>query len=120
MRDDRQSGKTSQEKQNNLQIDVWNQMLAEKAAAIIEQRMIYVQRINEIAEKSHAALSSGKEKLNVKYKRICHKRRVKSLSAMSGGNCGGLNEPFAAFVKEIGCAAADGNGIAYPSAGNIS
>lgn len=70
MRDDRQSGKTSQEKQNNLQIDVWNQMLAEKAAAIIEQRMIYVQRINEIAEKSHAALSSGKEKLNVKYKTV--------------------------------------------------
>lgn len=60
------------------------------------------------------------KQLNVKYKRICHKRRVKSLSAMSGGNCGGLNEPFAAFVKEIGCAAADGNGIAYPSAGNIS
>ena len=44
-------------------------MLAEKAAATLK-RMIYVQRINEIAEKSHAALSSGKEKLNVKYKTV--------------------------------------------------
>ena len=70
MRDDRLEGKISQEKQNNLQMEVWNQMLAEKAAAIIEQRMIYVQRINEIAAQSHSALSSGKEKLNVKYKTV--------------------------------------------------
>lgn len=59
------------------------------------------------------------KQLNVKYERICHEQHVRSSFAMPCGNCRGLNEPFAAFVKEIGCMAADGNCIAYPSAGNI-
>ena len=59
------------------------------------------------------------KQLNVKCKRIYHKHRVKSPVRMSGSYCGGLNEPLAAFIKEIGCAASYGNSVAYPSAGNI-
>ncbi len=52
------------------QLDVWDLQLAECAARIISIRMIYTAKISEQAEKSHYSISSGKEKLNVRYKTI--------------------------------------------------
>jgi DNA replication and repair protein RecF len=52
------------------QLEVWDLSLAQCAARIIAQRLQYTQRITELAEKNHSTISSGKEKLNVRYKTI--------------------------------------------------
>lgn len=52
------------------QLEVWDLSLAQCAARIIAQRLHYTQRITEVAAKSHAIISSGKEKLNVRYRSI--------------------------------------------------
>ena len=52
------------------QLEVWDLSLAQCAARIIAQRLSYTQRLTQVAEKSHSTISSGKEKLNVKYKTI--------------------------------------------------
>lgn len=53
-----------------LQLEVWNQALAEQAAGLIEQRMIYIQRIAELAAGAQEKISSGNEKLYIKYRTI--------------------------------------------------
>ncbi len=52
------------------QLEVWDLSLAQCAARIIAQRISYTQRITKLAENSHSTISSGKEKLNVRYKTI--------------------------------------------------
>jgi DNA replication and repair protein RecF len=51
-----------------MQLDVWTQTLSETAARIIRQRLIFISRIEARAAEALAQISSGKEKLNVKYK----------------------------------------------------
>ncbi|MHB1484524.1 MAG: DNA replication/repair protein RecF [Saccharofermentanales bacterium] len=52
------------------QIVIWDISLAQVAARIITTRNYFVDKISEIASKYHNKISSGKEKLNVKYKTI--------------------------------------------------
>lgn len=63
-------GQNSLDESERLQLDVWNQALAEQAAKVIEQRLIYAGRISEKACEAQNKISSGKEKLYVKYKTI--------------------------------------------------
>jgi len=53
-----------------LQLEVWNQALAEQAAGLIEQRMIYTRRIAELAAEAQEKISSGREKLYIKYRTV--------------------------------------------------
>jgi DNA replication and repair protein RecF len=53
-----------------LQLDVWNQALAEQAAGLIEQRLAYSRRIAELAGQAQARISLGQEKLFVRYRTI--------------------------------------------------
>lgn len=53
-----------------LQLDVWTQTLSQAAARIIRQRFKIVQQISEHAADALFQISSGKEKLNVKYKTL--------------------------------------------------
>lgn len=53
-----------------LQLSVWDDALEKEAAAVIQKRQQYVQRINQIANDAQKNISSGKEKLNVKYKTV--------------------------------------------------
>jgi len=52
------------------QLEAWDLTMVPYAARIIHQRMIYIQRLDQMAEKHHSKISSGKEKLNVKYRTI--------------------------------------------------
>jgi DNA replication and repair protein RecF len=52
------------------QLEAWDLTMVPYAARIIYQRMNYVQRLDQLAEKNHNKISSGKEKLNVKYKTV--------------------------------------------------
>ncbi|MDD2534213.1 MAG: DNA replication/repair protein RecF [Eubacteriales bacterium] len=52
------------------QLDVWDLQLSDYAARIIATRLYYTERITELAEKSHYNISSGKEKLKVRYRSI--------------------------------------------------
>ncbi|NCC83432.1 MAG: DNA replication/repair protein RecF [Clostridia bacterium] len=52
------------------QLEAWDMTMVPYAARIIHQRMKYVQRLDHLAEKNHSNISSGKEKLNVKYRTI--------------------------------------------------
>ncbi|NCB65875.1 MAG: DNA replication/repair protein RecF [Bacilli bacterium] len=52
------------------QLEAWDMTMVPYAARIIHQRMKYVQRLDQLAEKNHSNISSGKEKLNVKYRTI--------------------------------------------------
>jgi len=73
LKDLRDSGRIRQQplnEQENLQLDVWNQSLAQQAAGLIEQRLIYTAQIAEYAAKAQNKISSGKEQLYVKYKTI--------------------------------------------------
>ena len=70
LRDKRINGKYELDEQGNLQLDVWNQALADQAAGLIEQRMIYVRRVADLAGKAQEKISSGKEKLYIKYKTV--------------------------------------------------
>lgn len=73
LKDLRESGYPRQQTLNEellLQIDVWNQSLAEQAAGLIEQRLIYADAIAELAAQAQDRISSGKEQLFVKYKTI--------------------------------------------------
>jgi DNA replication and repair protein RecF len=51
-----------------MQLDVWTQTLSETAARIIRQRLIFISRIETRAAEALDQISSGKEKLNVRYK----------------------------------------------------
>lgn len=66
------------------QLDVWDSQLADCAARLIATRLIYTEKISKQAEKAHAMISSGKEKLNVRYKTISgisHKDSIQEISA---------------------------------------
>lgn len=62
----RQDGKLND--QQMLQLEIWDQAMSKEAAAIMLQRHYFSARISKIAEKSQNEISSGKEKLKVKYK----------------------------------------------------
>ncbi|NLW10706.1 MAG: DNA replication/repair protein RecF [Clostridiaceae bacterium] len=51
-----------------VQLDIWTSSLAQTAASLIEQRVKFSDKIAEYAAESLDNISSGKEKLNVKYK----------------------------------------------------
>jgi DNA replication and repair protein RecF len=70
LRDNRINSQSALDEQSALQLDVWNQALADQAAGLIEQRLIYTRRINDLAGEAHFRISSGKEKLYVKYRTI--------------------------------------------------
>ncbi|MDW7659034.1 MAG: DNA replication and repair protein RecF [Bacillota bacterium] len=53
-----------------LQIDVWDDALAQEGAALIRQRQIYCDRIAKIAQSAQHKISSGKEELYVKYRTV--------------------------------------------------
>ena len=53
-----------------IQIEIWDEALADHAAAIIVQRRNYAERIHKWSEITQHELSIGKEKLNVKYKSV--------------------------------------------------
>ncbi len=69
-RDNRVFGQKSLDEQSLLQLDVWDQALAEQAAGLIEQRMIYAIRISESAAIAQDRISSGKEVISVRYRTI--------------------------------------------------
>jgi len=52
------------------QLEAWDLTMTPYAARIIQQRINYVRRLDQQAEIHHANISSGKEKLNVKYRTI--------------------------------------------------
>ncbi|MDD2457999.1 MAG: DNA replication/repair protein RecF [Eubacteriales bacterium] len=65
------------------QLEAWDLTMVPYAARIIHQRMHYVQRLDQFAEKNHSNISSGKEKLNVKYRTISgysHETSIPDLS----------------------------------------
>jgi DNA replication and repair protein RecF len=70
LRDCRVGGQVVLDEAAALQLDVWNHSLAEQAAGLIEQRLLYARRIAELAGKAQLKISSGKEKLYVKYRTI--------------------------------------------------
>lgn len=53
-----------------IQLDVWNQSLARQGAGLIEQRLRFTAKIAELAGKAQNRISSGKEKLYVKYRTL--------------------------------------------------
>ncbi len=57
----REGGKTDS-------LEVWDTLLAQRAVPIIQARINFCRRLSPIAEKNHAYLSSGKEKLSCEYK----------------------------------------------------
>lgn len=61
---------SSLDDQSRLQMEVWNEALADQAAALIEQRMIYAGRISELAGEAQSKISSGKEKLYIRYRTV--------------------------------------------------
>lgn len=70
LRERRGFGAADMDEQSRLQLEVWNQALAEQAAGLIEQRMIYARRIGVLASQAQEKISSGKEKLFIKYRTI--------------------------------------------------
>jgi DNA replication and repair protein RecF len=65
------------------QLDVWDLQLAQCAARIVAQRLIYAERLAKWAEHCHQLISSGKEKLDVKYRTVGHISQYKSVSDLS-------------------------------------
>ena len=65
LKDLREAQKPDQE-----QLEIWDLQLAQCAARIIATRLQFTARISDLAEKSHFSISSGKEKLKVRYKTI--------------------------------------------------
>lgn len=53
-----------------MQIETWDISLAASMTRLIRRRQEYAARISIVAEKAHANISSGKEKLFVKYRTI--------------------------------------------------
>ena len=70
LREKRSFGQTNLDEQSRMHLDVWNQSLAEQAAGLIEQRIIYTRRIGELAGQAQEKISSGKEKLFIKYRTV--------------------------------------------------
>ncbi len=73
LKDLRDGGRVRQrplDEQEMLQLDVWNQSLAQQAAGLIEQRLFFSAQIADYAAKAQNKISSGKEKLYVKYKTV--------------------------------------------------
>ena len=62
--------KSKPEEDDLMQLDVWNQALAQQGAGLIEQRLRFTEKIAELAGKAQHQISSGKEKLYVKYRTI--------------------------------------------------
>lgn len=58
------------EEDDLLQLDVWNQALAQQGAGLIEQRLKFTEKIADLAGKAQYKISSGKEKLYVKYRTV--------------------------------------------------
>ena len=53
-----------------LQIDVWDDALAQEGAALVRQRQLFGERIAKIAQAAQKNISSGKEELYVKYRTV--------------------------------------------------
>ena len=53
-----------------MQIETWDEALAKQAAAIMVQRRLYIERVQQWAAKAQEEISYGKEVLNVRYKSI--------------------------------------------------
>ena len=73
LKDFREKSLRSKTKPNDddlLQMDVWNQALAQQGAGLIEQRLRFTDQIAELAGKAQNRISSGKEKLIVKYRTV--------------------------------------------------
>lgn len=70
LRSQHKSSSNRLNQQEEMQMDVWNQALAEQAALIMMQRYTYIKRVEFWAKKTQNELSSGKEELNVKYKTV--------------------------------------------------
>jgi len=70
LKDLRDSQSTVGTRGDTEQLEAWDLTMVPYAARIIHQRMIYVQRLDQLAEKNHSNISSGKEKLNVKYRTV--------------------------------------------------
>jgi DNA replication and repair protein RecF len=69
----REKGQAKQKKINpdfNDQMAVWDETLAQEGSFLIKQRQVYANRIEEYAEKAQKNITSGKEKLSVKYKTV--------------------------------------------------
>ena len=49
-------------------LEVWDALLAQRAAPVIKARIDFCRRLSPVAEKNHAYLSSGREKLSCEYK----------------------------------------------------
>lgn len=58
--------------QEEMQLDIWDISLAEQAAYLIQQRIKFTKIIGKLAQEAHDKITSGKEKLNVKYKTIAN------------------------------------------------
>jgi len=70
LREKSQRSKTKPNDDDLLQMDVWNQALAQQGAGLIEQRLKFTDQIAELAGKAQHRISSGKEKLYVKYRTV--------------------------------------------------
>jgi DNA replication and repair protein RecF len=56
--------------QDALQLEVWDHTLAQQAAVLIEQRLLYAERIACLAGQAQEKISHGQEKLFVRYRTI--------------------------------------------------
>lgn len=69
----REKGQSRQKEMDpdfKIQMAVWDETLAKEGSFLIKQRHIYTNRIEEFAEKAQKNITSGKEKLSVKYKTV--------------------------------------------------
>ncbi len=64
------TGKSCLNPDELAQIETWDLSLAASMTRLIRRRLEYGSRISRIAEKAHDNISSGKEKLSVKYRTI--------------------------------------------------
>lgn len=65
-----QRGKSELTADELMQIETWDLALAGSMARLIRRRQEYAARISLIAAKAHDSISSGKEKLSVKYRTV--------------------------------------------------
>lgn len=55
-------------------LDIWDTELAKKGASIIETRMSFLEKIKEAACEAYYDISSGKEKLSIRYKEYAREK----------------------------------------------
>ncbi len=70
LRDKQYAQKMKLDDSDMMQLDIFNQALAKHAAQVIHQRLIFTQKVGDLAGEAQFKISSGKEKLYVKYKTI--------------------------------------------------